>query len=175
MADNVNKIIARIRAENPIHPEPEKTPEPRELLKRITDRINRSFDQIRRKNTYVKEPVKALPILWKSGFVKKEIPLKPENRNLADGRLNDMEADLKKRFFRQLLDDLLNDNIKLFPTMIVEMERPEIMESIRKSILFSADTKPFTSRIIRPQQRECLGKNKRIKDYGNLYILVNIN
>jgi hypothetical protein len=58
--------------------------------------------------------------------------------------------------------------------MICEMERPENLEAVRKSILFSPDTKPFTWRDVRPQRQEGL-ETKKIKDYGNLYMLVNAN
>lgn len=86
-----------------------------------------------------------------------------------------MDEDLKIRFHNKRLDDFINDNIKPMPTMICEMERPEIIELIRKFILFSPHNKPLTKKDIKPQIEEKIDNIKRVKDYGDLYILVNPN
>ena len=48
-----------------------------------------------------------------------------------------MDEELKNRFFQLKLSELLNDSTKPFPTMIFEMERPEMIELIRRVVLFS--------------------------------------
>jgi hypothetical protein len=85
------------------------------------------------------------------------------------------EEELKNRFYRQLLDDLLNDNIKPFPTYLMEMEDPEFLELIRPFIMFG-NMKPYNSSVLLKElpTREEL-ERKKIKSYGNLYVLVNPN
>jgi hypothetical protein len=85
-----------------------------------------------------------------------------------------MDENLKKRFLDQKIDDLLNDNIKLFPTFICETERPSILEAIRKCVLFADTMKPYTKKCIKPPIKERLEK-KKIKNCGELYFLVNLN
>lgn len=82
------------------------------------------------------------------------------------------EEELKNRFYRQLLDDLLNDNIKPFPTYLMEMEDPEFLELIRPFVMFG-NMKPYNSSVLKTElpTREELEK-KKIKSYGNLYVLV---
>lgn len=172
ITDKIQRSFERLSAEYKIQPEPEKIPDPDELIKRLTERINRSFDRIRAKYPKLSEPVKTSPIQTESFPERKEIALKNVNSGILS--LNEIEEDLKKRFYRQKIDDMLNDNLKPFPTMICEMERPENLESIRKSILSSPDTKPFMYRDVRPQGKEGLEK-KKIKNYGDLYMLVYVN
>ena len=85
-----------------------------------------------------------------------------------------MDEELKNRFFQQKLRELLTDSTKPFPTMICEMEDPKIIELIRKFCLFSPHMKPMSKKDIEPIVKECLDK-KKVKDYGELYILVNVN
>ena len=172
ITDKIQRSFDRLRAEYQIQPEPEKIPDADELIKRLTERINRSFDRIRAKYPKISEPVKTSPIQTESFPERREIALKNVNSGILS--LNEIEEDLKKRFYQKLLNDLLSDNTKPFPTIICEMERPENLESNRKAILFSPDTKPFTYRDIRPQGKEGLEK-KKMKTFGELYMLVNIN
>lgn len=101
---------------------------------------------------------------------KRELKLLPKGEHCSEFILTDPEEDLRNRFYRQKLEDLLMDNIKPFPTMILEEEDPKFLELIRPFILFG-NMKPFTSRSIRPQTREGL-EVKKIKSYGDLYCLV---
>lgn len=84
-----------------------------------------------------------------------------------------MDEELKNRFFQLKLHDLLSDSTRPYPTMIIERERPEIVELIRKFCLFSVHMKPYSCSDIK-FTRETL-EIKPIKDYGDLYILVNLN
>jgi hypothetical protein len=101
---------------------------------------------------------------------KRELKLLPKGESCRDFIFTDPEEELKQRFYRQMLDDMLNDNLKPFPTMIFEEENPEFLELIRPFVLF-ANMKPYTSRVIRPPTRECL-ERKKIKSFGQLYGLV---
>lgn len=82
-----------------------------------------------------------------------------------------MNEELKNRFFNKKLDDLLNLNIKPFPTLIMEEEDPRFLELIRPFILLSPFMIPFKSRCCQKPTIECI-ENKKIKDYGCLYVLV---
>lgn len=85
-----------------------------------------------------------------------------------------MEDDLVNRFFQKKLQELLDGNTKPFPTLIIEQERMEITELIRKYCLFSPFMKPFmvsTNFESVPEKLEV----HQVKDYGELYILVNLN
>ena len=81
-----------------------------------------------------------------------------------------------------------------YPTIICEMERPEIKELIRRFVLFSSEMKPFKyscgtdggyfkyiddgkkNVVVKEQIKEGLETIRRGKDnYGFLYILVNNN
>jgi hypothetical protein len=84
-----------------------------------------------------------------------------------------MEDELRMRFYRKKLEDFLNDNIKPFPTMIMEMVDPKFLELFRPYIL-CGNLKPYRGADINQLTREGLELMK-IKDYGNLYILVNPN
>lgn len=101
---------------------------------------------------------------------KKELKLLPKGERYSDINFTDSEEDLRHRFYRQKLEDLLNDSVKPFPTMILEEEDPEFMELIRPFILFG-NMKPFTSLLIKPPTREGL-EVKKIKSYGDLYGLI---
>jgi hypothetical protein len=85
------------------------------------------------------------------------------------------EEELKLRFYRKLLDDLLNDNIKPFPTYLMEMEDPDFLELIRPFVMFG-NMKPYNSGVLLTElpTREEL-ETKKIRSYGNLYVLVNPN
>lgn len=85
-----------------------------------------------------------------------------------------MEDDLRERFIQQKIDDLINDNVKPLPTLIFEIENPEILRLIQKFVLYSKCMKSLTIYDIEPMIYECLEENPII-DYGNLYILVNPN
>ena len=85
-----------------------------------------------------------------------------------------MDEELKNRFFQQKLHELLTDGTKPFPTIICEMDDPKILELIRKFCLFSPHMKPLTKRSIDSITDEGLD-SKKVVDYGELYILVNLN
>lgn len=81
-----------------------------------------------------------------------------------------MDNDLKNRFFQQKLLELLHDATKPFPTLIIESERVEVVELVRRFCLLSpmmieykADDFTFV-----PEKLE----RKAITDYGDLYYLV---
>lgn len=101
---------------------------------------------------------------------KRELKLRPKGEHCSDFTFTDPEEDLWNRFYRQKLEDLLTDNIKPFPTMILEEEDPKFLELIRPFILYG-NMKPFTSRDIRPPTNEGL-EVKKIKNYGDLYGLI---
>lgn len=85
-----------------------------------------------------------------------------------------MNEELQNRFFQQKLQELLTDSTRPFPTMIFEMERPEVIELIRKFCLFSPKMIQYKVRhnlIENPEQLE----TEQVKDYGELYVLVNPN
>jgi hypothetical protein len=81
-----------------------------------------------------------------------------------------MDDELKQRFFKLKLQELLTDSTRPFPTYIFERERPEVLELVRMFCLLSptiiycrADN--FTQV---PEQLE----RKPVTDYGDLYYLV---
>lgn len=84
-----------------------------------------------------------------------------------------MDEEVRNRFYQQKLQDLLSDNTRPYPTMIIERERHEIIELIRKFCLFSVNMKPYSCSDIK-FTLETL-EIKPIIDYGDLYILVNLN
>jgi ApbE superfamily uncharacterized protein (UPF0280 family) len=81
-----------------------------------------------------------------------------------------MNSELKRRFFLQKIEDFKSDNCQPYPTVICEMERSNIIEIIRKNVLFSTIMKPCTSSNFNPEVKEVLGKASN--DFGDLYILV---
>ena len=101
---------------------------------------------------------------------KRELKLLPKGEHRSDFTFPDPIEELRNRFYQQKLEDLLNDNVRPFPTMIFEEEDPKFLELIRPFVLFG-NMKPFTSRVIRPPTKECL-EVKKIKSYGDLYGLI---
>ena len=85
-----------------------------------------------------------------------------------------MDNELKHRFFKQKLQELLDNNTKPFPTIICERERPEIIELVRKFCLFSPKMIPVNCNNSFSFVTERL-EIQRVKDFGDLYIDVNIN
>jgi hypothetical protein len=94
--------------------------------------------------------------------------------NLLSNFVLTMDDELKNRFFQQKLQDLLYDNTKPFPTIICERERPVIIELVRRSCLFSMKMIPFKVKYSVSLVSEML-EPRVVKDYGELYIEVNIN
>ena len=89
-----------------------------------------------------------------------------------------MEEELKRRFTAKKLDDLLNDNMNLLPTILCERENPRIIELVRQNVLFAVKYgkfDPFTYDHISPSIKERLDKTKGSTNWGDLYIIVNIN
>lgn len=85
-----------------------------------------------------------------------------------------MEDDLENRFFQKKRQELLDGNTKPFPTLIVEQERPDINDLIRRFCLFSPYMIPYKVLMNPDVDSEKLEVNP-VKDYGELYILVNLN
>ena len=89
-----------------------------------------------------------------------------------------MDADLVNRFFQKKLQDLLTDSTKPFPTIICERENPRIIELVRQNVMFAVKYGrfvPFTHELISPSIKEGLDKTKGKTNWGDLYIIVNIN
>jgi len=85
-----------------------------------------------------------------------------------------MDGELRERFFQLKLQELLNNATQPFPTYIFEMERPEVIELVRKFCLFSPMMIPFKVKIeIQFLQEEL--EIFEVIDYGELYVLVNLN
>ena len=85
-----------------------------------------------------------------------------------------MDEELKKRFIQQKLKELLEDSTQPFPTYLFEMEPLEAIELVRKFCLFSTKMYPYSvgeNYIYITEKLEC----KEVKDYGELYVLVNVN
>ena len=66
-----------------------------EIKKRILERINRVFTELRSKNHVNSEPAKIAPVQPKPAPVSKESGVKPEMVTFGDKRLNDALAVLK--------------------------------------------------------------------------------
>ena len=76
------------------------------------------------------------------------------------------------------IEDLLHDNINLLPTIICERENQGIIELVRQNVLSAikyGKLVPFTREYIRPSIKEGLDKTKGNTNWGELYIIVNIN
>ena len=89
-----------------------------------------------------------------------------------------MEEELVRRFTAKKLEDLLNDNNNLLPTILCERENPRIIELVRRNVLFAVKYGkfvPFTHDHILPAIKERLDKTKGNTNWGELYIVVNIN
>ena len=85
--------------------------------------------------------------------------------------------DLDRRFMKKVMEELLLDDSKPYsiPILLIETERPEIQQLVRKFILFSPHIKPFNPRMINPPVKEGLEKPTKKLDYGKMHILVNYN
>jgi len=86
-----------------------------------------------------------------------------------------MDEELKARFIAQKIKDIINGNLHGMPTIICEMEHPNIMELVRRNCLFVETMVPFTQKHFQPLLNEGLEINRGQVDFGDLYILININ
>ena len=86
-----------------------------------------------------------------------------------------MDEDLKKQFLLQKLKNLLNDDVRLMPTIICERERPEIIELIRKFCLFANTLVPYLVKFHPKIVSEGLDSTKGKMNLGDLYIEVFVN
>jgi hypothetical protein len=86
-----------------------------------------------------------------------------------------MDDGLKNRFIKKKIEDLVNDNLKPFPTILCERDDPRITEVVRKYCLFSTKMIPFKGIHNLSYVSEELEIQQRSTDYGDLYINVNIN
>ena len=86
-----------------------------------------------------------------------------------------MDEELKQRFLQQKLQDLLNENIRPFPTVLCEMEYPYNIELVRKVCMICGAMVPFRVKGNLKDVTERLDRQKELLDYGNLYIDVNVN
>lgn len=85
-----------------------------------------------------------------------------------------MEDELTNRFFQKKLQVLLGNNTRPFPTLICERERPEILELVQRYCLYSPHMIPYKVNphiSFVPEKLEI----HSVKEYGDIYILVNIN
>ena len=101
---------------------------------------------------------------------KRELKLLPRGEKYSEMKFPDPSEELRNRFYRQKLEDLLIDSVRPFPTYLMEEEDPDFLELIRPFVLFG-NMKPFTALDIRPPTREGL-EVKKIKSYGDLYGLI---
>ena len=86
-----------------------------------------------------------------------------------------MDDELKQRFFQKMLEDLLAERTKPFPTILCERDDPKIIELVRKYCLFAEPMKPFR---IKPNLiivSERLEIQRAVTGHGMLYILVDDN
>lgn len=86
-----------------------------------------------------------------------------------------MDEELRKRFILQKIEDLLSDNSNLLPTIICEMERSEIIELVRMYCLYSGAMVPFRIKHQLSFIQERLDIQRGTINWGELYILVNVN
>jgi len=86
-----------------------------------------------------------------------------------------MDEDLKKRFLQQKLEDLLNDNIKLLPTILCEIDDPRITELVRPFCCLKDVLVPFRVRGWLKIVSEGLDSKKGKRNWGELYIDVYVN
>ena len=86
-----------------------------------------------------------------------------------------MGDEMKQQFFQKKLDDMLNDNINVWPTIICERERPEILEYIRQYCLYSNRLVPYLVEYHPKIVSEGLDIPRGNIDFGNLYIEVFVN
>lgn len=87
-----------------------------------------------------------------------------------------MDSELNNRFFQKKLQQLLTNSTKSFPTVICEVESPEVTELVRKFCLFSP-MRSFTQKMIEIPISETLEKLRagKVESYGEIYILINYN
>lgn len=83
-----------------------------------------------------------------------------------------MNSNLKHRFLLQKIEDLKNDCLP-YPTILCDMKRIDIIEIVRKNVMFCKEMVPFTSKYFVPEVKEGLELVRKSVDYGELYILVN--
>ena len=86
-----------------------------------------------------------------------------------------MDEELKKRFTQQKIKDLLNDNVNPFPTIIAEIENPITLEFIRIYCLFEGAMIQFQVNNHLSVVAERLDFQRDPINWGELYILVNMN
>ena len=86
-----------------------------------------------------------------------------------------MAEELKIRFTAKTIQDILEGNNSPTPTVICEMDRIEIIELVRRYCLFSTKMVKLTAKNIEPFTEKGLEIQKKPVEYGELYILVNIN
>ena len=86
-----------------------------------------------------------------------------------------MNEELKKRFTKQKIEDLLNDNVNPLPTIIAEIENPITLELIRIYCLFEGAMIPFQVKHHLSIVPERLDFQRSAINWGNLYILINLN
>ena len=85
-----------------------------------------------------------------------------------------MDEELTNRFFQKKIQELLENDTKPFPTTIIEQERPEILKLVQRYCLYSPYMLPYRVKphlFFVPEKLEV----HPVFDYGDLYILVNIN
>lgn len=85
-----------------------------------------------------------------------------------------IDEELQNRFFQLKLQELLTDSTRPYPTYIFERERIKILELVRKFCLFSPMMIPFkvsNSFHFIPEGLEC----QKVVDYGDMYVLLNLN
>ena len=153
--------------------EPSKNPS--DILKRIAERIKKITERIRSDNPSWYEPARIVRLPIGYNLQETNVGVRPaEDSGFGYNELNFMDENLVRRFYIKKLDDMLNDHILPLPTIICEMERIEMIELVRKYVLYSNKMKPFTSDKVEPQVKEKLEKQK-VENYGELYILININ
>jgi hypothetical protein len=83
------------------------------------------------------------------------------------------EEELRLRFVKKTLENILNNEVKPYPTMIFDEEDPKLLELIRPHVI--GNMLPFTSRYIRPAIEERLIKKNCLKTFGKLYGIINPN
>ena len=86
-----------------------------------------------------------------------------------------MDEELKKRFTQQKIDDFITDNLKPYPTVICERVDPRITELVRQFCLFSNKMTPFRIKHNLVFVSERMDIQRGSIDFGDLYIMVNVN
>jgi hypothetical protein len=86
-----------------------------------------------------------------------------------------MDEELKNRFTRQKIEDLKTNNVEPLPTILCERDDPRIMELVRKHCMYSKKMVHYRGKDNLVFIEEGLEVQKGKVDYGDLYILVNVN